>query len=68
MHRSLSVKSSTPRGSTKKARVGEIRNFTGIDSAYEAPEQPEIHLLNAGKPVEVLVDELMTALRLGNYL
>ena len=57
-----------PKGLYKKARAGEIRNFTGIDSAYEAPEQPEIHLLNAGKPVEALVEELMTALRLGNYL
>ncbi len=53
-----------PKGLYKKARAGEIRNFTGIDSAYEAPEQPEIHLLNAGKPVAVLVDELLTALRL----
>lgn len=52
-----------PKGLYKKARAGEIRNFTGIDSAYEAPEQPEIHLLNAGKPVEALVDELITALR-----
>ncbi|MGE6133912.1 adenylyl-sulfate kinase [Aeromonas salmonicida] len=57
-----------PKGLYKKARAGEIRNFTGIDSAYEAPEQPEIHLLNAGKPVEVLVEELLTALRQGNYL
>ncbi|WP_368183140.1 adenylyl-sulfate kinase [Aeromonas sp. R7-5] len=53
-----------PKGLYKKARAGEIRNFTGIDSAYEAPENPEIHLLNAGKPVEALVDELLTALRL----
>ncbi len=53
-----------PKGLYKKARAGEIRNFTGIDSAYEAPEAPEIHLLNAGKPVEALVDELLTALRL----
>ena len=57
-----------PKGLYKKARAGEIRNFTGIDSAYEAPENPEIHLLNAGKPVEALVDELLTALRQGNYL
>ncbi|ELI6419904.1 TPA: adenylyl-sulfate kinase [Aeromonas salmonicida subsp. salmonicida] len=57
-----------PKGLYKKARVGEIRNFTGIDSAYEAPKQPEIHLLNAGKPVAALVDELLTALRQGNYL
>ena len=52
-----------PKGLYKKARAGEIKHFTGIDSAYEAPEQPEIHLLNAGKPVEVLVEELLTALR-----
>lgn len=52
-----------PKGLYKKARAGEIRNFTGIDSAYEAPEQPEIHLLNAGKPVEALVEELLTTLR-----
>lgn len=52
-----------PKGLYKKARAGEITNFTGIDSAYEAPEQPEIHLLNAGKPVEAMVDELLTALR-----
>ena len=52
-----------PKGLYKKARAGEIRNFTGIDSAYEAPEQPEIHLLNSGKPVEALVDELLSALR-----
>ncbi|MFQ2245377.1 adenylyl-sulfate kinase [Aeromonas enteropelogenes] len=57
-----------PKGLYKKARAGEIRNFTGIDSTYEAPEQPEIHLLNAGKPVDALVDELLTALRQGNYL
>ncbi|HHQ4600221.1 adenylyl-sulfate kinase [Aeromonas veronii] len=57
-----------PKGLYKKARAGEIRNFTGIDSAYEAPESPEIHLLNAGKPVDTLVDELLTALRQGNYL
>ncbi|MCH7370326.1 adenylyl-sulfate kinase [Aeromonas sp. MR16] len=52
-----------PKGLYKKARAGEIRNFTGIDSAYEAPESPEIHLLNAGKPVDALVDELLTVLR-----
>ena len=52
-----------PKGLYKKARAGEIRNFTGIDSAYEAPDQPEIHLLNAGKPVATLVDELLTTLR-----
>ncbi|WP_147199557.1 adenylyl-sulfate kinase [Pantoea sp. MBD-2R] len=33
-----------PKGLYKKARAGELRNFTGIDAVYEAPEQPEIRL------------------------
>jgi bifunctional enzyme CysN/CysC len=32
------------KGLYKKARRGELKNFTGIDSPYEAPEHPEIHL------------------------
>jgi adenylylsulfate kinase len=33
-----------PKGLYKKARAGEIKNFTGIDDPYEAPESPELHL------------------------
>ncbi len=33
-----------PKGLYKKARAGEIKNFTGIDDPYEAPNAPEIHL------------------------
>ena len=33
-----------PKGLYKKARAGQIKNFTGIDDPYEAPEKPEIHL------------------------
>jgi adenylylsulfate kinase len=33
-----------PKGLYKKARAGEIKNFTGIDDPYEPPENPEIHL------------------------
>ncbi|MGB5165609.1 MAG: adenylyl-sulfate kinase [Woeseiaceae bacterium] len=33
-----------PKGLYKKARAGEIKNFTGIDDPYEAPPTPEIHL------------------------
>ncbi|WP_412498882.1 adenylyl-sulfate kinase [Vibrio furnissii] len=44
-----------PKGLYKKARAGEIANFTGIDSAYEAPRDPEIDL-PAG---EVSIDELV---------
>jgi bifunctional enzyme CysN/CysC len=33
-----------PKGLYRKARRGELRHFTGIDSPYEPPETPEIHL------------------------
>ena len=33
-----------PKGLYKKARAGEIKNFTGIDDPYEAPSSPELHL------------------------
>jgi adenylylsulfate kinase len=33
-----------PKGLYKKARAGEIKNFTGIDDPYEAPTVPEVHL------------------------
>ncbi len=38
------AESRDPKGLYKKARAGEIKNFTGIDDPYEAPEKPEIHL------------------------
>ena len=38
------AESRDPKGLYKKARAGEIKNFTGIDDPYEAPINPEIHL------------------------
>jgi len=40
-----------PKGLYKKARRGEIKNFTGIDSAFEAPDKPEIHVRTQGTGV-----------------
>lgn len=37
-----------PKGLYQRARNGQIKNFTGIDSPYEAPQSPEIHLVNDG--------------------
>jgi bifunctional enzyme CysN/CysC len=34
-----------PKGLYKKARAGDIKNFTGIDSPYEAPEKADVHLI-----------------------
>jgi bifunctional enzyme CysN/CysC len=50
------------KGLYKKARAGQIKNFTGIDSPYEAPENPEIHLHAADKTPEELAEEVFATL------
>jgi adenylylsulfate kinase len=57
-----------PKGLYKKARAGEIKNFTGIDSAYELPEQPEIHIRTANKSVEQCADEVVAFLAEHGYI
>ena len=51
------------KGLYAKARAGEIANFTGIDSPYEAPEAPEIRIdttvVSAEDAAALIVDELM---------
>ncbi|EJW21186.1 cysNC protein [alpha proteobacterium IMCC14465] len=41
-----------PKGLYKKARAGNLKNFTGIDSPYEAPENPEIEINTSDMSVE----------------
>jgi bifunctional enzyme CysN/CysC len=41
-----------PKGLYAKARSGALKNFTGIDSAYEIPEAPELHIETLGKTAE----------------
>jgi bifunctional enzyme CysN/CysC len=45
-----------PKGLYAKAKAGDIKNFTGIDAPYEAPEAAEIHLRTAGQGPEQLAD------------
>ncbi|HWD65537.1 MAG TPA: sulfate adenylyltransferase subunit CysN [Solirubrobacteraceae bacterium] len=52
-----------PKGLYRKARRGEIKNFTGIDSPYEPPEQPELDILTAGCAPEGAADQVMALLR-----
>lgn len=51
-----------PKGLYKKARAGEIKNFTGIDDPYEAPLKPEIHLhtdrMTLEEEVRIVLDHL----------
>ena len=52
-----------PKGLYKKARSGEIKDFTGIDSAYEAPEAPEVHLTYQDEPAEQTAERLYALLQ-----
>jgi bifunctional enzyme CysN/CysC len=51
------------KGLYAKARAGELKNFTGIDSPYEAPESPEIHIdttkLSSEEAADLIVEELL---------
>ena len=51
-----------PKGLYKKARAGEIKNFTGIDDPYEAPEAPEVHLHTDQQSLEEEVEHLIALL------
>jgi len=44
------------KGLYKKARAGQLKNFTGIDSPYEAPERPEIRIDTTGMTPEAAAD------------
>jgi bifunctional enzyme CysN/CysC len=51
-----------PKGLYKKARAGDLKNFTGIDSDYQAPEAAEIVLKSAEHDVDALVDQIIAYL------
>jgi bifunctional enzyme CysN/CysC len=56
------------KGLYAKARRGELRNFTGIDSAYEQPEAPELHLHTGVLAPEAAAAEVIAALRVAGVL
>jgi bifunctional enzyme CysN/CysC len=47
------------KGLYAKARAGEIKNFTGIDSPYEAPENPELTLDTTARTPEELAEKVV---------
>ena len=52
-----------PKGLYAKVKAGDIPNFTGIGSAYEPPENPEMRLLTVERDPDVLADDLIAELR-----
>ncbi|KAL7522357.1 hypothetical protein ACHAWX_007042 [Stephanocyclus meneghinianus] len=59
-----------PKGLYKKARIGEIKSFTGVspDAPFEAPERPELTLNTGTLSVEDCVSQLVEYLNTGGYL
>jgi adenylylsulfate kinase len=51
------------KGLYKKARAGEIKNYTGIDSPYEAPEKPELVVDTDALSIEQSVSEVLRLLQ-----
>ena len=52
-----------PKGLYKKARAGELKNFTGIDSSYEEPENPDLILNTSSGNAEQLTDQIINFLK-----
>ncbi|HQX47113.1 MAG TPA: adenylyl-sulfate kinase, partial [Steroidobacteraceae bacterium] len=50
------------KGLYKKARRGELKNFTGVDSPYEAPEKADIHLDTQAVTPEEAADRIVAHL------
>lgn len=57
-----------PKGLYKKARAGEIPNFTGIDSPYEKPQNPDIHIQNDLLSIEEACEKIINFLIENNYI
>lgn len=57
-----------PKGLYKKARAGEIKDFTGIDSPYETPIEPTIHIKNSQLSIEEACIEIIDYLIKNNYI
>jgi len=52
-----------PKGLYKKARKGEIKNFTGIDSEYEVPDQAEVIIDSVNLSIEDCADQIVSYLK-----
>jgi len=57
-----------PKGLYQKARAGEIKDFTGIDSAYDLPVKPEIHVSTATQSIEDSAEQIVNYLIENKYI
>lgn len=57
-----------PKGLYKKARSGEIKNFTGISSPYEEPINPELHIINDKSDIDENIEIIIKYLKENGYI
>lgn len=57
-----------PKGLYKKARSGEIKDFTGISSPYEAPDSPEVHVKTDTLTIDQSVEKIVNYLESKGYI
>ncbi|MEA1989610.1 MAG: adenylyl-sulfate kinase [Pseudomonadota bacterium] len=57
-----------PKGLYKKARAGEIKDFTGIDSPYESPDQADVHIINDNISIQDAAQQVIDYLEHKNYI
>jgi bifunctional enzyme CysN/CysC len=62
------VEQRDPKGLYKKARRGELKNFTGIDSPYEIPEAPELHIETQSHSAEAAANRIFEYLQARDLL
>ncbi|KAG8827709.1 Adenylyl-sulfate kinase [Serendipita sp. 400] len=62
------VEARDPKGLYKKARAGEIKEFTGISAPYEAPDAPEIHIRTDTQDLTESVRTIVQYLTENNYI
>jgi adenylylsulfate kinase len=57
-----------PKGLYNKVKAGEIKNFTGIDSPYEKPLEPQIHIQTEKIDIKTSVDKIINYLTIKGYI
>ena len=57
-----------PKGLYKKARAGEISNFTGLDSLYEVPAAPDCSIRNENQSIDLGAQKLLRFLEAQNII
>jgi adenylyl-sulfate kinase len=57
-----------PKGLYKKALNGEIKNFTGLDSPYEAPDNPDIHIKTLEENINESIEKVINYLKEKGFL